>query len=379
MRPQATPRGGRPKPQLALGEDERAAPLRLVRRGTVARRTARRARIVLACAGGSDNPAVARRLHVTPAAVGKWRGRFVGHRLDGLPDEPRCGTPRAVTDERVEAVVVRTPESVPRGQAHWGTREMARAGGLGRSAVGRTWRASGLRPHRSETFTPSPDPQFVEKVRDVVGLHLNPPACAAVPCVDEKGPTRAPDRTRPLPPLAPGPAGRRTHDDARHGTTPPFAARDVATGSVVSASHRRHRATEFRASPDAADAAAPAGAGVRVVTDNYGTHKTASARAWFAERPRFHTHFTPTYGSWPNRVGRAFADVTDKCVRRGSHRSTAVPEAATRAYSDARNENPKPFARTKAADDLLASVERFANRTLTNHSAVTTRTSRPGH
>lgn len=379
MRPQATPRGGRPKPQLALGEDERAAPLRLVRRGTVARRTARRARIVLACAGGSDNPAVARRLHVTPAAVGKWRGRFVGHRLDGLPDEPRCGTPRAVTDERVEAVVVRTPESVPRGQAHWGTREMARAGGLGRSAVGRTWRASGLRPHRSETFTPSPDPQFVEKVRDVVGLHLNPPACAAVPCVDEKGPTRAPDRTRPLLPMAPGPAGRRTHDHVRHGTTSPFAALDAATGAVVSRVHRRHRPAESRKFLDATDASVPGGLDVHVVTDNHGTRKTPMTRRWFAKRPRSHAHFTPTCGSWPNLAERLFAEVTDTCVRRGSHRNAAAPGAAIRGFPEARNENPRPFVWGETADDILASIERFATRALTNHPEVSSRTSGAGH
>jgi transposase len=379
MRHQGTTKGGRPKSELTLSDDERLALGRLVRRGKVAQRTALRARIVLACADGGDNASVARELRVTPATVGKWRGRFVAHRLDGLLDEPRCGAPRTVTDERVEAVVVRTLESRPTGATHWSTRGMAAASGLGRSTVGRIWRAFGLRPQRSETFKLSPDPQFVEKARDVVGLYLDPPARAVVLCVDEKSQIQALDRTQPLLPLAPGQAERRTHDYVRHGTTSLFAAPDAATGAVVSQFHRRHRASEFRTFLDAVGASVPAGRDVHVVMDNYGTHKTPMIRRWFAKRPRFHVHFTPTYGSWLNLVERVFADVTDKCVRRGSHRSTAALEAAIRAYLDARNENPKPFVWTKTADDILASVERFANRALTNHPAVRTRTSGSGH
>ena len=284
-----------------------------------------------------------------------------------------------MSDDQVEAVVVRTLESAPKGQTHWSTRGMAAAAGPGRSTVGRIRRACGLKPHLSETFKLSPDPQFVEKVRDVVGLYMSPPVGAVVLCVDEKSQIQALDRTQPLLPLAPGQAGRRTHDYARHGTTPLFAALDAATGAVVSQFHRRHRAAEFRAFLDTVDAAVPAGTDVHVVMDNYGTHKTAAVGAWFAKRPRFHVHFTPTYGSWLNPVERVFADVTDKCVRRGSHRSTAALEAAIRGYLAARNEDPKPFVWTKTADDILASVERFANRTLTNHSTVKTRTSRSGH
>ena len=379
MRTEGTRKGGRPKPELVLTDDEREALTRLARRGKVAQRTALRARIVLACAGGSDNRAVAAGLRVTAQTVGKWRGRFVEHRLDGLLDEPRCGAPRTVTDDRVEAVVVRTRESTPKGQTHWSTRGMAAAAGLGRSTVGRIWRAFGLKPHRSETFKLSPDPQFVEKVRDVVGLYMSPPANAVVLCVDEKSQIQALDRTQPLLPLAPGQAERRTHDYVRHGTTSLFAALDAATGTVVSEFHRRHRAAEFRTFLDAADAAVPAGTDVHVVMDNYGTHKTAAVRAWFAKRPRFHVHFTPTYGSWLNLVERVLADVTDECVRRGSHRSTAALEAAIRGYLAARNGNPTPFAWTKTADDILASVERFASRALTNHPAVVTRTSGAGH
>jgi transposase len=231
----------------------------------------------------------------------------------------------------------------------------------------------------SETFKLSPDPQFVEKVRDIVGLYMSPPGRRrrAVRRREEPDPGVGP---HPAPAAAgPGQAGRRTHDYARHGTTSLFAALDVATGAVVSEFHRRHRAAEFRAFLDTVDAAVPAGTDVHVVMDNYGTHKTAAIRAWFAKRPRFHVHFTPTYGSWLNLVERVFADVTDKCVRRGSHRSTAALESAIRGSLAARNEDPKPFVWTKTADDILASVERFANRTLTNHSTVKTRTSGSGH
>ena len=371
--------GGRPKPELVLSGDEREALLRLVRRGKVAQRTALRARIVLACAAGCDNRAVAQQLSVIPATVGKWRRRFVEHRLDGLLDEPRCGTPRTVTDERVEQVLVRTLESVPRGATHWSTRGMAVASGLGRTTVGRIWRAFGLQPHRSETFKLSPDPQFVEKVRDVVGLYLNPPERAVVLCVDEKSQIQALDRTQPLLPMSPGQAERRTHDYVRHGTTSLFAALDVATGAVVSEFHRRHRAGEFRKFLDTVDAAVPRELDVHVVMDNYGTHKTPAIRRWFARRPRFHVHFTPTYGSWLNLVERLFAEVTDKCVRRGSHRSTAALESAIREFLAVRNEAPRPFVWAKPADDILASIERFAARTLANHPEVTSRTSGAGH
>jgi transposase len=372
--------GGRPKPELVLGDDEREALKRLVRRGKIAQRTALRARIVLTCATGRDNRTVARELRVTAATVGKWRGRFVEHRLDGLLDEPRAGTPRTVTDEQVEAVVVRTLESVPRGQTHWSTREMAKASGLGRSTVGRIWRAFGLQPHRSQTFKLSPDPQLIEKVRDVVGLYLNPPACAVVLCVDEKSQIQALDRTQPLLPMAPGQVERRTHDYVRHGTTSLFAALNTATGAVVSQMYRRHRSVEFRKFLDAIDVSVPKELDVHVVRDNYGTHKTPTIRRWFAKRPRFHVHFTPTYGSWLNLVERLFAEVTDKCVRRGSHRSTQALEAAIKAFLEVRNQNPaRPFVWTKTADPILASIERFATKTLTTHGAVQSRTSGSGH
>lgn len=339
--------------ELVLTDDERAALERLARRGKVERRTAERARIVLACAGGAGNRAVAAGLRVTAQTVGKWRRRFVGHRPDGLRDEPRCGAPRRVTDEQVEAAVVRTPEPTPKGQTHWSTRGMARACGLGRTTVGRIRQAFGLQPHRSETFKLSPGPQFVEEVRDIVGLYMPPPVNAVVLCVDEKSQVQALDRAQPLLPMAPGQVERRTNDYVRHGTTSRFAALDVATGHVVSQRHRRHRTAGFRAFLAAVDAAVPPGLDVHVVMDNYGAHKTPLVRAWLAERPRFRCHFTPTCSSWVNLVERLFAEVTEGCVRRGSHRSTAVLEAAIRSYLATRER--KPFARAKTADAIPAS------------------------
>ena len=357
-----------PMATLTLTEDERAVLGRFVRRGKVAQRTALRARIVLACAAGAGNRAVAADLRVTAQTVGKWRRRFVEHRLDGLLDEPRCGTPRTVTDDQVEDVVVRTLESTPKGCTHWSTRQMAKASGLGKTTVGRIWQAFGLKPHRTETFKLSPDPQFVEKVRDIVGLYMSPPANAVVMCADEKSQIQALDRTQPLLPMAPGQAERRTNDYVRHGTTNLFAALNAATGEVVAQLHRRHRSAGFRTFLDAVDAAVPAGLDVHVVMDNYGTHKTALIRDWLARRPRFHVHFTPTYSSWLNLVERLFAELTGRCVRRGSHRSTEALEAAIADYLAARP--PKPFIWTKTADAILASIKRFAARTLKNHSAA---------
>jgi len=370
-------RTGRPKIPLTLTDDHRQVLNRLTRRATVAQRSALRARIVLACAAGDDNKVVAQKLGVTQATVCKWRRRFVEHRLDGLLDEPRPGTPRKITDEQVEDVVVRTLESTPRGQTHWSTREMAKASGLSRSTIARIWKAFALQPHRSETFKLSPDPQFVEKVRDIVGLYLNPPERAVVLCVDEKSQIQALDRTQPLLPMLPGQAERRTHDYVRHGTTSLFAALDVATGQVIEQLRRRHRSVEFRSFLDAIDAAVPAELDVHVVMDNYGTHKTPTIKRWLAKRPRFHVHFTPTYASWLNLAERLFAEVTDKCVRRGSHRSTAALETAIREYLKARP--TKPFVWSKSADEILTSIERFAARTLKSHEASIKRTSGTGH
>ena len=303
---------------------------------------ARRARIVLACAAGNNNKTVARRMRLTPATVGKWRARFLRDRIDGLLDEPRPGAPRTITDEQVEQVVVTTLETTPPGATHWSTRSLARATGLSRMTINRIWRAFGLRPHRSETFKLSPDPLLIEKVRDIVGLYVDPPDHAVVLCVDEKSQIQALDRTAPLLPMQPGQAERRTHDYRRHGTTSLFAALDVKTGTVIGETRRRHRSVEFRKFLDRIDASVPADLDVHIIMDNYATHKTPLIWKWFAKRPRFYVHFTPTYGSWLNLIERWFAELTTKQLRRGVYRSVRALEAAIHEFIAAHNAGASP-------------------------------------
>lgn len=373
-------RTGRPKAALVVTEAEHRELNSLAHRSRSAPALARRARIILACATGDDNKAVARRHRVNPATVGKWRQRFLAARVAGLLDEPRVGAPRRITDAQIEDVIVRTLETTPRGATHWSTRDMAKATGLSAMTISRVWRAFGLQPHHSETFKLSPDPQLIDKVRDIVGLYLNPPEHAVVFCVDEKPQIQALDRTAPLLPLRPGQAERRTHDYQRHGTTTLFAAMNVVEGKVVTALKRRHRSVEFRRFLDQIDVSVPPDLDVHIILDNYGTHKTPLIRAWFAKRPRFHLHFTPTYGSWLNLVERWFAELTNRQLRRGVHRSVRAVETAIQTYIDVHNENPKPFVWTKTADDILASIARFAQRTLAVHaSEVMQRTTVTGH
>lgn len=355
-------RTGRPKTRLVVAPPERRTLERWARRPKTAQALAQRARIVLACAEGQFNAAIAARLNVTPQTVGKWRARFLAKRLDGLLDQPRPGAPRRIRDEHVEQVITKTLESTPRGATHWSTRSMAQACGLSQTAVSRIWRAFALQPHRSETFKLSKDPLFVEKVRDIVGLYLNPPDKALVLCVDEKSQVQALDRTQPVLPMRPGQAERRTHDYKRHGTTSLFAALDVAAGKVIGQCHRRHRSIEFRRFLDRIDTEVPNNLDVHLVLDNYGTHKTPSIHRWLARHPRFHLHFTPTGASWLNLVERWFAELTNKQIRRGSHRSTRQLEDAIKEYLAVTNEDPKPFKWTKTADDILASVARFCQR-----------------
>jgi transposase len=363
-------RTGRPKTPLVLSQGERETLDSLAHRSRTAPQLARRARIVLACADGLDNKVVAKKLRMTPQTVGRWRRRFVTDRLDGLYDEPRPGTPRKITDAQVEAIVIRTLESKPCGATQWSVRSMARASGLSRMTVSRVWKAFGLQPHRTESFKLSPDPLLIDKVRDVVGLYMNPPDHALVLCVDEKSQIQALDRTQPLLPMRPGQIERRTHDYKRHGTTSLFAALDVKSGKVLGQIHRRHRSVEFRRFLDTIEDNVPADLDVHVIMDNYGTHKTAIIRNWFAKRPRFHVHFTPTYGSWLNLVERWFAELTQKQIRRGSHRSVPELEKAIREFINVHNSEPKPFVWTKTADEILASIARFAQRTLNAHAST---------
>lgn len=363
-------RTGRPKAPLTLSAQERGSLESLARRSRSAPQQARRARIVLACASGLDNKTVAKKLRVAPQTVGRWRGRFVRDRVDGLRDEPRPGAPRTVSDAQIEKVVIRTLETTPRGATHWSVRSMAKATGMSRMTISRIWRAFGLQPHRTQSFKLSPDPLLVEKVRDIVGLYMNPPEHALVLCVDEKSQIQALDRTQPLLPMRPGQVERHTHDYRRHGTTSLFAALDVKTGKIIGEMHRRHRSREFRKFLDTIETNVPDTLEVHVIMDNYGTHKTALIRNWFAKRPRFHVHFTPTYGSWLNQVERWFAELTQKKIRRGTHRSVRELEKAIREFMDAHNSDSKPFVWTKSADEILASIARFAQRTTKTHGST---------
>lgn len=357
-------RPGRPTPPLTLINEERKTLEAWARRPKTAQALAQRARIVLGCADGKTNTAVAEELGVSMPTVGKWRSRFLERRMDGLVDEPRPGTPRRLSDTDVERVVTMTLETTPTDATHWSTRSMARHSGLSHSTINRIWRAFGLQPHRTETFKLSSDPLFIEKVRDIVGLYHNPPDRALVLCVDEKTQIQALDRTRPLLPMRPGQAERRTHDYIRHGTTSLFAALETKTGKVIGRCHRRHRSVEFRKFLDTIESSVPSDLDVHLIVDNYSTHKTALIRRWFAKRSRFQVHFTPTSASWLNLVERWFALLSEKQLRRGVHRSTLELEASIYHYLDITNNDPKPFVWTKTADQILANVARFCKRTL---------------
>ena len=355
-------RTGRPVTPMSVTADERETLERWARRPKTAQAMAQRARLILACADGRSNTAVAHTLGVTRPTGGKWRARFLVKRLDGLLDEPRPGAPRRITDADVERVLTLTLESTPRDATHWSTRSLARACGLSQTAVCRIWRAFALQPHRTETFKLSTDPLFIEKVRDIVGLYLSPPDRALVLCVDEKAQIQALDRTQPVVPLRPGQVERRSHTYVRHGTTSLFAALDVKTGKVLGECHRRHRAIEFRQFLQRIEAHVPAGLDIHLILDNYGTHKTPTIRRWLAQHARYHLHFTPTSASWLNLVERWFAALTEKQLRRGVHRSTQALEAAIRHYLAISNEQPTPFVWTKTADEILETVARFCHR-----------------
>jgi transposase len=353
-------KGPAPRP-ITLTADERARLTELARRSKTANAVARRARIVLGVADGNGNGEVARALGVGKSTVVKWRARFVRRRMDGIFDEPRSGAPRTISDAKVEEVVAKTLEETPRGETHWSRRSMAKTVGLSPDSIGRIWRAFGLQPHLSETFRLSPDPQLIEKVRDIVGLYLSPPANAVVLCVDEKSQIQALERTQPLLPMRPGQVERRTHDYARHGTTTLFAALNVVTGEVLRRCEKRHRHQEYVRFLNDIDAKIPRQLDVHLVVDNYATHKTPRVMRWLAKRPRFHVHFTPTYSSWINQVERLFAEVTNKAIKRGSFRCVKSLEKAINDYLDARPN--KPFKWTASADDILDNLERFCLRT----------------
>jgi transposase len=352
---------GRPLKSLELAPDERAELVRLIRRSKSAQNLALRARIVLACARGLSNQEVADELAINRVTVGKWRERFREHRLAGLNDEARSGAPRQISDAAVESLLTKTLESTPMGQTHWSRTSMAKESGLSESTVGRIWRAFGLKPHLTETFKLSPDPFFIDKVREIVGLYLSPPENAIVLCVDEKSQIQALNRTQPILPMKLGQPERRSHDYERHGVTSLFAALDAHRGDVIWKTYRSHRHQEFLRFLREIEARAPANVDLHLILDNYATHKTPAVQRWLQKRPRFHLHFTPTYSSWINMVERLFAEVTEKAIKRGSHTSVLALEKAIGAYLGARE--ARPFVWTATAEEILDSVRRFCLRT----------------
>jgi len=355
-------RTGRPTPAVTLTDEERETLERWARRPSSAQALAMRCRIVLAAADGEQNKDIAARVGCNPNTVGKWRRRFAEAGIDGLHDEPRPGAPRKITDQDVERVIVKTLEETPRDATHWSTRSMAAEVGLSQASISRIWRAFGLQPHRTEDFKLSPDPQFIDKVRDIVGLYLNPPDAAVVLCVDEKTQVQALDRTAPVLPLMPGVPERRTHDYVRNGTTNLYAALDVASGQVITNMTARHRAEEFRRFLNIIDKEVPEHLDVHVVLDNVSTHKTPSIQRWLQRHPRFTFHFTPTYSSWMNLVERWFAELTNKWLRRGTHRSVRQLIASIRTWVTNWNDDPKPFVWHKTADEILDSLAAYIQR-----------------
>jgi transposase len=348
--------------ELVLSDSEREALERWARRHTSAQALALRSRIVLLAADGLRNTEIAAELGIHRNAAGKWRARFLEHRLDGLTDEPRPGRPRTISDEQVEEVVIKTLETTPKDATHWSTRSLAKEVGLTQSAVQRIWRAFGLQPHRRETWKLSKDPLFIDKVKDVVGLYLNPPERAVVLCVDEKSQIQALDRSAPILPLLPGTPERATHDYKRAGTSSLYAALDLATGKVIGRLHARHRAIEFKQFLQTLDREIPADLDVHLVLDNSSTHKTPAIQRWLAAHPRFVVHFTPTSSSWLNLVERWFAELTTKKLRRGAHRSVRQLNTDIRAWIDTWNDNPRPFVWTKTAEEILSSLARYCQR-----------------
>jgi transposase len=354
---QTPPRRRGPKlPELALSDEERTTLERWARRRSSAQALALRCRIVLACAEGASNAEVAARLGISRPTVTKWRSRFVARRLEGLADEPRPGAARTITEEQVEQVLVTTLETTPADATHWSTRGLARQLGMSQSAISRIWRAFGLKPYLVDTFKLSTDPQFIDKVRDIVGLYLNPSQAALVLCVDEKTGVQALDRTAPILPLLPGTPQRASHDDTRHGTTNLYAALDVASGNVITEMTARHRAVEFKRFLAHIDQQVPAGLAVHVICDNSSTHKTPAIGRWLVAHPRFQLHFTPTYSSWLNLVERFIAELTSKWLRRGSHRSVAELQQSIQSWIDTWNQDPRPLVWSKTADEILDTI-----------------------
>ena len=346
-------RRGRPTVEIILSDEERSTLERWARRHSSSQTLALRCRIVLACADGSTHAEIAEDLHCNPVTVGKWRQRFAADRLDGLVDSPRPGATRRIGDDVIEAVLVETLESAPPDATHWSTRGLAAKHGISHTTVGEIWRAFGLKPWRQDSFKISPDPDLVEKIRDLVGLYMSPPVAAAVFAIDEKPQIQALNRTAPTLPMLPTTPARATHDYERNGTCDLFAALEIATGKVITDIRKSHTSADFVAFLNKVNREVPAELDVHVILDNLSAHKTPTVHKWLLRHRRFHLHFTPTYGSWMNLVERWFSALTTKKLQRSAHRSVKELAADILAWADTWNENPRPFVWTKTAEDIL--------------------------
>lgn len=347
---------GRSPAAIELSEDEEAELKRWRRRRNTTTALHFRAGIVLDCARGYSGEEIAERQQTSQQTVTKWRRRFAADRLEGLSDAPRSGQPRHHDDDRVQEVLEATLNRRPKNATHWSVRRLSEDLGLPPDFIHRVWRAFGLKPHLTKSFKLSTDPHFVEKVRDVVGLYLDPPDKALVLCVDEKSQIQALNRTQPSLPLHYGMPATHTHDYRRYGTTTLFAALDVATGEIIGKLKRRHRSTEYISFLRHIDQTVSADLDIHLIVDNYSTHKSPKVKQWLLRHPRFHCHFTPTYSSWLNLVERFFATLTEQQLRRGTHRSVPALEKAIRNYLEIYNEDPRPFRWTKSAHEIIESV-----------------------
>jgi transposase len=347
---------GRPTVAIELSEEERDTLRRWARRHSSSQALALRSRIVLACAEGKTNTSIARELGCNQVTVAKWRHRFAADRLEGLGDAPRPGAARTVGDDVVEAIVVETLETAPKDATHWSTRALAGRHGISRQTVSEIWRAFGLKPWRQDEFKVSPDPDLIEKIRDIVGLYLSPPVAAAVFAVDEKPQIQAVNRSAPTLPMLPTTPAKATHDYERNGTIDLFAALEIATGKVITDLRKSHTAADFIVFLDKIDAEVPAELDLHVILDNLSTHKTPAVHQWLLRHPRVHFHFTPTYGSWMNLVERWFSALTTKKLQRSAHRSVKDLAADIRAWVETWNHNPRPFIWHKTADEILRSL-----------------------
>ena len=350
---------GRPVKPVIVTAEARVQLESMVRSRSLPHPLVRRAKIVLFAADGMNNKEIAEKLSVSGATVGMWRKRFLSQGLAGLYDELKTGGPRSISDEKIAVMIRKTLNTKPKNDTHWSCRSIAAETKLSKSMVHRVWKAFGIQPHRQKHFKLSTDPFFVEKVRDIAGLYLNPPDNAMVLCVDEKSQIQALDRTQPMLPLGLGYVEGVTHDYVRHGTTTLFAALNIASGQVITACKPRHRHQEFLQFLRQIDVSVPKSLDVHLVVDNYSTHKHAKVRRWLAARPRYHIHYTPTYSSWMNQVEIWFNIITQRAIRRGTFSSVKALTANIKQFADAYNKNSKPFVWTATADSILDKINRL--------------------